>query len=645
METLENVIVTLEWNNVVILCDHELESECTEAEDNVSQIPFRDVFLTKNLTNIAEITEIFEKTSELSQMNWLVLCYNCVPLLAVINEYESSHNLQGYFTHLYQWIFVTNFTRTRSEFENNVGNITSLAVLDVDTNFNIYTAMFGSNKRYFDFISNSSSLHQLHKMDIFPTLKHGLNGINLRVCTIPWGSYVIQYDNGTYSGYYIEVLNIIASKLNFTYTVYQPPDGKYGIKEDGEWNGMIRELINKKADVVAVLAYSDERNEIVDQPTTSVTTDYGLIMYHTVEPMSMSIALLAKPFSRNTWLCFWAITIAASLAFVFTQRWGRYGSRQFSLPQCTYIFRASLNQGSPVIPKCLSSRIIYSIYSLGYIIIMALYTALLVSFLAVQQTYIPFRTMMEVAENTEYKLGTIGGSLSYALNVQANFKPGTVAHELKSKMLRDAALDPSVFSANSEDHIEKLEKEKYAFYTTYSDYESIAQTSCSVAPLHEKGFLVFNGYMLQKNSIYTKYFDNILMHIHEGELDVQIRKTFWPKPKQCTKHHDSTVRLGNLYGVFYILFVGILLAFLIFLLEYMMQKTKEYRHIIADQLREHITGTTRKWKSIKRLPSRRVVQTNGFHGRKYDFETSTHSLSTTSSGAVELQVVKNNSES
>ena len=638
METLVNVMVTLEWNNVVLLCDHELKRECMAEEDKVSGIPFRHVFLIKNLTNRPETTEIFEKTSDLSQMNWLVFCYNCVPLLAVINKYESSHNLQGYFTHLYQWIFVTSFTKTRSEFENNVGNITNLAVLDVDTNFNIYTSMFGNNKRYFDFVSNSLSIRQLHKMDIFPNLKHGLNGINLRVCTIPWVSYVIQYDNGTYSGYYIEVLNIIASKLNFTYTVYQPLDGKLGIKEDGEWNGIIQELIDKKADVVAVLSYSDERNEVVDHPT-SVTTDYGLIIYHAAEPMSMSIELLAKPFSRNTWLCFGAITIAASLAFVLAQRWGKYGSRQFAFAQCIYIFRTSLNQGSPVIPKCLSSRITYSIYSLGYIIIMALYTALLVSFLAVQQTYIPFRTMMEVAENTEYKLGTIGGSLSYALNVQANFTPGTVAHELKSKMLRDAALDPSVFSANYEDHIKKLENEKYAFYSLYSDYEAIAQTSCSVEPLQEKGVLVFNGYMLQKNSIYTKYFNSILIHIHESELDVQIRKNFWPKPKQCTKNYDSIVRLENLYGVFYFLFVGILLAFLIFLLEFVMHKTKEHRHIISGRIREQIMDTGREWKSIIRLPSCRVVRTTGFQ-RRPDFESNSHSLSPVSSGAVELQMAK-----
>ena len=51
--------------------------------------------------------------------------------------------MYGHFTHVYQWIFVTNFTKTSSEFENNVGNITNLAVLDMDTNVSVIQPCLG----------------------------------------------------------------------------------------------------------------------------------------------------------------------------------------------------------------------------------------------------------------------------------------------------------------------------------------------------------------------------------------------------------------------------------------------------------------------------------------------------------------------
>ena len=615
LDNVVNVIEAVEWNITIVLCDNEFGNECIVEEGNVSRFPFSHVFIIKDLSNTSELIKVFESTDQLSQLNWLVFCSDCLPLLSVINEYEFSHNLQGYFTHLYQWIFVTNFTKARSEFENKVDNITNLAVLDVNTNFSAYTAMFGNENRYFDLVSKSSQLQQLGKTDIFPNLKYGLNGITLRFATLPWSPYIIIYENGTYSGYYIELLNIIAQHMNFSVTMHQPLDGKYGIKKNGEWNGMIRELIDKKTDIVAVLTYSADRGEVVDMPATAADTDYGLIMYHAERPTQMSIALLTKPFSQSVWLCLLGLTLIASMAFVAAQRWGKYGPEDIAFAQCSFIFQSSMKQASHIILQCPSSRLIYSVYALGFIIVLALYTAQLVALLSVQQINVPFRTILEVAENTEYMLGTTGGTLAYDLNVQKNFTPGTVSDKLKSEMLRDADVDPTVFSPQHVDHLEKLEKENYAFYSTLSDYESIAQTSCSVSPLQERGFLIFNGYMLQKNSAYTKYIDRTLLQIQEGDLNKPIRKTFWPKPKDCIQEFDSVVRLPNVIGIFYILFAGLFIAFLALLLELIVHRTREYRHIIRNRTHEKIGNRTQEWRT------RRAIPTRGLRRQRHEFES------------------------
>ena len=53
-------------------------------------------------------------------------------------------------------------------------------------------------------------------------------------------------DNGRfikYAGVIFEVLNQISYKLNFTYSVHEPPDGKYGNEQpDGTYNGMIKQV-------------------------------------------------------------------------------------------------------------------------------------------------------------------------------------------------------------------------------------------------------------------------------------------------------------------------------------------------------------------------------------------------------------------
>ena len=50
--------------------------------------------------------------------------------------------------------------------------------------------------------------------------------------------------NDKYQGFLIDLLGMIAQRLDFKYELYESPDGNYGSEnESGEWNGMIRELI------------------------------------------------------------------------------------------------------------------------------------------------------------------------------------------------------------------------------------------------------------------------------------------------------------------------------------------------------------------------------------------------------------------
>ena len=55
----------------------------------------------------------------------------------------------------------------------------------------------------------------------------------------------------TYEGYCIDLLKELAKKLHFTYDIYPSPDGLYGAEtENGTWNGMIKELINKVCELL-----------------------------------------------------------------------------------------------------------------------------------------------------------------------------------------------------------------------------------------------------------------------------------------------------------------------------------------------------------------------------------------------------------
>ena len=52
--------------------------------------------------------------------------------------------------------------------------------------------------------------------------------------------------NNRFKGFLVDLIEKLAVELKFQgrYELYESPDGNYGSKgDDGEWNGMIRELI------------------------------------------------------------------------------------------------------------------------------------------------------------------------------------------------------------------------------------------------------------------------------------------------------------------------------------------------------------------------------------------------------------------
>jgi len=56
--------------------------------------------------------------------------------------------------------------------------------------------------------------------------------------------YLQRKGNDRFDGFLIDMMEVIAQELKFTYDLYVSPDGNYGSKNaEGQWNGMIRELM------------------------------------------------------------------------------------------------------------------------------------------------------------------------------------------------------------------------------------------------------------------------------------------------------------------------------------------------------------------------------------------------------------------
>ena len=55
--------------------------------------------------------------------------------------------------------------------------------------------------------------------------------------------------NARYEGFCVEMLEEISRLVGFRYEIRLVPDGKYGAPENGKWNGMVKELMDRVSEL------------------------------------------------------------------------------------------------------------------------------------------------------------------------------------------------------------------------------------------------------------------------------------------------------------------------------------------------------------------------------------------------------------
>jgi len=78
-----------------------------------------------------------------------------------------------------------------------------------------------------------------------------------------------QTGNDRFEGFAIDLIRELADVANFTYELQHCPACTHGVKDDqGKWNGLIGEVVEKRADLaLAALAVTSERESVVDFTT------------------------------------------------------------------------------------------------------------------------------------------------------------------------------------------------------------------------------------------------------------------------------------------------------------------------------------------------------------------------------------------
>ncbi|XP_043559653.1 glutamate receptor ionotropic, delta-2-like isoform X3 [Chiloscyllium plagiosum] len=416
-------------------------------------------------------------------------------------------------------------------------------------------------------------------------LENSMEGVTLRVVTVLVPPFVMMSENifgqpKEFCGFSIDVLNALSEHLGFKYQIYQVPDNQHGrLQNNGKWNGMIGELINKRADIaVSALTITPERENVVDFTGRIMDYTLGFLLKKPEQRVDMFTCL--EPFDLTVWACIiGTLFITGLLVCMFS--WVKPSPLQIGSVTSTTLYNAAwLVYGSFVqqgtggdIPiNTLAVRLLMGFWWLFVFIIISTYTANLTAILTNNRIENPIRSFQDLAKQTDVPYGTVLDSEVLQIIKTKGRNPfeleQTYAH-LWNMINKTNGLENCVKRIH--DGIQRVKAGNYAFIWDVAALEYIVENEPDCSLVTARNSKVDRGYgiALQDGSPYRDIFSHRLLELEQsGELDA-LKQKWWPKVGKCdlqshikTHGKGGPMDLQNFAGAFGFLALGVILAFI-----------------------------------------------------------------------------------
>ncbi|XP_048865104.1 glutamate receptor ionotropic, delta-1-like isoform X2 [Brienomyrus brachyistius] len=465
-------------------------------------------------------------------------------------------------------------------------------------------------------------------------IENGMQGVTIKVVTLPEEPFVMVAENilgqpKRYKGFSIDILDALAKNLGFKYEIYQVADNIYGSQlPNGSWNGMIGELINKRADLaISAITITPERENVVDFSMRYMDYSVGILLRKPEE--KVNIFSLFAPFDLAVWSCIAAaIPIVGVLIFVLRRiqsvRNPSAAHQPTSLNSAIWLVYGSfVQQGGDSMVTSMALKIVMGSWWLFTLIVCSSYTANLAAYLTVSRLDNTIRTFQDLSKQNDLTYGTVRNSAVYDYFKAKGTNPleqDSTFAELWRTINKNNGQDHSVSSPS--EGIRKAKIEAYAFLWDMAvvEYAALTDDDCTITvtgnSVSSKGY----GIALQHGSPYRDLFSQKILELQEkGDLDI-LKQKWWPRTGRC--HLDSqassqpdsqALKLHSFAGVFCILAAGLLLACLVAGLEMWwssnrcrQERPKEDKEVNLEQVHRRLNSIMDEDLVHKQIPTQSI---------------------------------------
>ena len=155
------------------------------------------------------------------------------------------------------------------------------------------------------------------------TLEEGAEIDKRNIKSVPWVSMVP------------DIFQSMATSLNFTFELIRPRDLKWGaIDSNGEWNGIVKDLIDEEADMSACpLSITEPRGKVIDFGIPFHSGAMGFFV--SKQSSSFSFEIYSKPFTATTWAVLYFMILFITFVFgLITKLGGEKNYKEFTFEKC-----------------------------------------------------------------------------------------------------------------------------------------------------------------------------------------------------------------------------------------------------------------------------------------------------------------------
>ncbi|XP_077981297.1 glutamate receptor 2-like isoform X2 [Glandiceps talaboti] len=404
--------------------------------------------------------------------------------------------------------------------------------------------------------------------------------------------------NNEYEGYIADLVSLLAYKLDFDYELSLVPDGRYGSDDgEGNWTGMIGQLVKREVDMAAApLTISYRREQVVDFTKPFMNAGLQALLKKPTSGKDGNLFTFLFPFTVEVWICIIVAFVVVGVVLFLLSRFSPYEWRALSkrdevtnaegkhfncLNSFWFTFSTLTLQGYHNSPRSIATRFLSGFWFFFIIVILFAYLSNLASFMTVTRaTSTPIQSFDELSR--QYYVGY--GTLDHGAT-QSFFRDSK--YEMFERMGSFMDSNPTFLVKSVQEGVERVIQSSgtYAFIGESTFLEYVVNQVCSLYVTSETVVLRSYGLAFPLNDSRTASFSVALSQLRDDGTLQMLQDKWWRTTGQCGKTsseqygkkpmYASAITLVDISGIFIILLIGIVLSIPLLLCEWVFYNSKQ----------------------------------------------------------------------